>query len=120
MKILICEDNLILAMDLEMTIEEMGHVSVGSVTRSDDCLMRCGRDEPDMVIVDVDLDDGPTGAGLTKRLAAMGIPSVIISGQAEGLEAEDHAAAAVLAKPVAMTELQAALEPFTGEGCTEE
>ena len=109
MRILICEDNVIIAMELEMTIEDMGYVSAGNVSRSDDCLARCKDDGPDMVLVDVDLGDGPTGPALTKQLADLGIPSIIVSGQARSLDAEDHAADAVLTKPLIEAELREAL-----------
>lgn len=113
MKVLICEDNLIIAMDLEMTVEEMGYTPVGNVTRSDDCLARCKDNPPDIVLVDIDLDDGPTGPELTKTLSNLGIPSIIVSGQVDTLSADDHAANALLSKPVVPAELQAALRPHS-------
>ncbi|RYH01356.1 response regulator [Salipiger sp. IMCC34102] len=110
MDVLICEDNLIIAMDLEMTIEEMGHTCAGIVTRSDTCLAHCRQDPPDMVLVDVDLDDGPTGPGLTMELSDLGIPSIIISGQVGSLADDDHVAKALLSKPVPVATLKAALD----------
>ena len=106
MKILICEDNTIIAMDLEMVIEDLGHEVAGHVTRSDRCLMQCDREPPDLVLVDIDLADGPTGLDLTRRLADMDIPSVIVSGQTAALQPGDHAAMSVLSKPVAVAELE--------------
>ena len=109
MRILICEDNPVIALDLEMTLEEMGHEAAGHVTRSDKCLAHCRAAPPDLVLVDIDLADGPMGPGLTVQLADMGIPSVIVSGQTDELAAEDHAALRVLTKPVAASDLKAAL-----------
>ena len=99
MKILICEDNVIVAMNLEMMIEDLGHVSGGLVTSSVDCLRVCETEAPDLVLVDLDLVDGPTGLGLVDRLNEIGIPSIIVSGQAETL-GDDHGAFRALVKPV--------------------
>ena len=112
MNVLICEDNVIIALELEITIEAMGHAVSGHVTRSDDCVAQCEANPPDLVIVDLDLDDGPTGAALTKTLADMGIPSVIVSGQTGTLRPEDHAALRVIGKPADAAELKAALDAY--------
>jgi CheY-like chemotaxis protein len=110
MKIVICEDNVMIAMDLEMIVEDLGHTDVGHATRSDTCLAMCREVEPDLVLVDVDLVDGPTGPDLTKRLAEMGIPSVIVSGQTNGLSPDDHAAGALLQKPFVESDLAGAID----------
>lgn len=110
MRILICEDNLVIAMDLEMIVEDMGHASAGLATTSAECLALCRAQAPDLVLVDLDLADGPTGPGLTRDLAAMGIESVIVSGQTEALVAGEHAARAVVGKPVDEAALRAAIE----------
>jgi CheY-like chemotaxis protein len=110
MNIFICEDNVMIGMELEMTVEDLGHVAVGHAARSDTCLAACHELLPDLVLVDVDLVDGPTGPDLTKRLAEMGIPSVIVSGQTDRIGPDDHAAAAMLQKPVVVRDLAEAID----------
>ena len=114
MKILICEDNPIIAMDLGMAIERMGHEATGYVTRSDRCLDRCREDPPELVLVDIDLADGATGPSLTKNLTELKILSVIVSGQTDSLRPSDHDALAVVEKPFAYKELEDVLERARG------
>ena len=114
MKILICEDNPIIAMELGMTIEKMGHVASGYVTRSDRCMDRCRQNPPELVLVDIDLADGATGPALTKSLKELNILSVIVSGQTDSLRPSDHDALAVVEKPFVYEELRDVLERIGG------
>lgn len=102
MNILICEDDPIIAMDLAWTLEDLGHKVLGTVASSAHCLSRCagGRPDPvpDLVTVDLTLLDGRTGLGLVEALAGLGIPSIIVSGEAR-LVPQPTAARAVLEKP---------------------
>lgn len=98
MKILICEDNVIVAMNLEMAIEDAGHVSQGFVPTAAACRDKVKTRRPDLVLVDLDLADGPTGAALVDWLADIGIPSIVVSGQADQVPVPR--AVAALAKPV--------------------
>lgn len=107
--ILACEDNPVLAMHLELIVEDAGHRHLGVVGSMRDALARCAAEPPDLVLVDLSLDDGFTGAELTRRLAETGIPSIIVSGQVATLD-EPHAASAVIEKPVRAARLVAAME----------
>ena len=113
MKILICEDNVIVAMSLEMAIEDAGHRSLGFVSSSADCRAKVAKSRPDLVLVDLDLADGPTGPALVEHLADLGIPSIVVSGQAE--TAPVDRAAACLSKPVTDARLVRAIAGVTAE-----
>lgn len=113
--ILVCEDNPVLAMHLELIIEDAGHRPLGVAGSMRDALARCAAEPPDLVLVDLNLDDGFTGAELTWRLAEAGVPSIIVSGQIAMLE-EPHAAAAVVEKPIRAAQLVAAMKRVLGGG----
>ena len=98
MNILICEDDPVIAMDLAWTLEELGHVVMGTVTSAVQCLTRCAISRPDLVTVDLTLTDGRTGLGLVDTLAQLGIPSIIVSGEAR-LVPQPTRARAVVEKP---------------------
>ncbi|SFC97270.1 response regulator [Tropicimonas isoalkanivorans] len=110
MKIMICEDNIVIAMSIEMLLEDSGFESAGIVTTRTACLQECDANRPDMVLVDLDLADGPTGVALVRDLHARGIPSIIVSGQTSVIDLSGSPAVAVLEKPFHDAALIALLE----------
>ena len=108
MKILICEDNPVIALDLEIMLEEIGHEVCGAVGSSAECLALVAVARPDLVTVDLDLADGPPGLRLVRFLHERGIGSIIVSGQVSCLN-EPHPASAVIPKPVDEARLASAL-----------
>ena len=105
MKILVCEDNVVLALDLQDQVQEAGHECLGFVTRASACMEFVARSRPDIVLVDLTLADGRTGPALIEQLNETGIRSIVISGELSFLP-PDHSAAAVLAKPLKSGDLQ--------------
>lgn len=99
MNILICEDQKLIAMDLEEMLSAQGHRIEGTVDSACDCLERCAENPPDLVVTDLNLADGPTGLDLVDALAEQGIPTVIVSSEA-GSVPGNSPAKAVLEKPV--------------------
>ena len=108
MRVLICEDNILLALELEFILADLGHEAVGKAVRSTDCFAKAEALRPDVVLVDLNLADGRTGPGLVRRLLVEGIPAVIVSGEV-GFLPSDHGAVAVLDKPVDTRALAAIL-----------
>lgn len=62
LKILIVEDEVILAVELEHVLQEIGHRVVGHAVASRDAVELAAREAPDLALIDVHLFDGPTGA----------------------------------------------------------
>jgi CheY-like chemotaxis protein len=110
MKVMICEDNIVIAMSIEMLLEDSGFESAGIVTTRTGCLQACETNRPDMVLVDLDLSDGPTGVALVKDLDERGIPAIIVSGQTSVIDLSGSPAVAVLEKPFHDAALIALLE----------
>lgn len=122
MRILVCEDNFVIALDLQTAVEDLGHVCCGISSRSDECLALCAQERPDLVLVDIDLADGPTGLDLVEDLTRQGIPSIVVSGQTARLggETASSSARAVLPKPVSKARLRREIDALDrcAEGCS--
>lgn len=113
MKIFICEDNALIALMLEDLVEDLGHQACGIADRYDTALAGSLDEGAELVLVDLDLADGPTGLDLVDALAARGLPAIVVSGQADGIDRE-HRAVAVMRKPVerqALGRVIAGVEP---------
>ncbi len=108
MRILLCEDNPLIAMDMQWVLSDLGHVVEGIVTTAKACRKRVVRQPPDLVFVDFNLADGRTGLGLVEDLTQMGLPSIIVSGEAK-LVPPTSSARAVLMKPFSDRQLAYAI-----------
>jgi CheY-like chemotaxis protein len=108
MKILVVEDNAMIAMDHEMLIQDLGHDCVGIAANSAKALEVARSEAPDVALVDLGLADGWTGPPLVEELHRMGIASIVVSGQVEDYQAPEHVLS-VLAKPLRIDLLAAAL-----------
>ena len=69
LKILIVEDEVILAVELEHVLQEMGHRVVGHAVASRDAVELAAREAPDLALIDMHLSDGPTGAEAARIMA---------------------------------------------------
>ena len=112
LKVLVCEDNPLIALDLYEQVRAAGHECVGIGSVSTQCLLDAARSRPDVVLVDLNLADGRTGPQLVERLADIDIPSIVISGEVRFLP-EGHRAFAVIEKPLRTSELTAALSEIS-------
>ena len=113
MRVLVCEDNPIIAMELEYLLEAAGHTVVGIAPRSTTAIAAARDHHPDAALVDLGLADGRTGIRVAGELRRLGIPYLIVSGEL-GFLPENHGAAALLEKPVSGPVLLEALEERIG------
>jgi DNA-binding response OmpR family regulator len=67
-RILIVEDEALIALDLSYSLEAMGHEVVGAVADSREAL-KIAREGIDLALVDLNLRDGPTGPRLGEVLS---------------------------------------------------
>lgn len=70
LRILIVEDQAILAMELEHVLSDAGHVVVGCAMDQVEALSLAAHSPPDVALVDVNLRDGPTGPDVARALVA--------------------------------------------------
>lgn len=77
MRVLILEDDPLTALDLQLVVEEAGHIVVGVCETLAEAALRLG-EGLDFAFLDVDLPDGKS-FGLAKRLDAGRIPFAFVS-----------------------------------------
>lgn len=79
-RVIICEDDPILSLDLEMTIQDAGGHVVGTFARAEDALKCAERERPEVAFIDLNLADGATGVSVATEMDKLGCKVVIISG----------------------------------------
>ena len=79
-RILIVEDEMIIALDLENLVTELGHTVVGIATTREEAVRLATEQEPDLVLCDIQLADGSSGVdAATDILHSMSIPVIFIT-----------------------------------------
>ncbi len=66
--VLIVEDEMLLAIELEYLVEEVGCHSLGCAMSSDEAVDLAEKLHPDLALVDVHLADGPTGVEVARKI----------------------------------------------------
>lgn len=100
LRILLVEDEFLIALDLEEILQDAGHAVVGIASTAADAF-RIARDmSPDLAFVDFDLFDGRSGLHIAKTFAQSGgpLPVFITANPAAG---SFEAGAGLIAKPFA-------------------
>ncbi len=97
-RILIVEDEMLVAMDLECVLEELGHEPVGIVPDLQSAEEFF--DTPlDLALVDLNLRDGCTGPQIGARLGAQGVSVVFVTANPGLLTGNVVGAIGVITKP---------------------
>ena len=99
MRVLIVEDEMLLAMDLETLIAEQGCAVIGPAPTVDRALALLEQERPDAAILDANLD-GTSAAPVAAALKAQGVPFVLASGYATDCLQPELREAPRVAKPV--------------------
>ncbi|HEY0919945.1 response regulator [Devosia sp.] len=105
MRVLILEDEVLLALEAAETLEEIGAVVIGPAYRIDTAMALLDAERPDAALLDVNIN-GATSAKVAQRLRDENIPFVLATGYANqsGISGE----AAIIDKPYDRAQLQAA------------
>lgn len=107
-KVLVVEDEIFVAIEIESVVQELGHRPIGIAADSRRAL-ELGK-EADLAFVDLNLMDGPTGIELGRRLADSGVTVLYMTANPSQLGAGVPGAIGVLPKPVNERELRSAVE----------
>ena len=67
-RILIIEDEALVAMELRFMLEDLGHEVVGTAADAKSARMLVAETDIDLALVDIHLSDGPTGIALGREL----------------------------------------------------
>lgn len=119
-RILIIEDEALVAMELRFVLEDLGHkvVGVAATSRSAQDLAR--ENDIDLALVDIHLSDGPTGISLGRELGEdMGVTVLFMTANPGMVRNGVAGAIGVLSKPTdeeaVQTAVDYALRRRTGE-----
>lgn len=100
LRILIVEDEILIALELESLLQDAGHEVVGIAASSDEALALGADLGPDLAFVDIHLADGPTGVEAARRLAReRGITVLFMTANAKRIPDDFAEAHGVIAKP---------------------
>lgn len=107
-RVLVVEDEFLVAMTLQDCLEEWGYEVVGPSGRLEDALALVEAEAVDAAIIDVNLA-GQTIFPLAARLKAKGIPFVLTTGYERSVIPDEFKDAPWLQKPVREAELREAV-----------
>jgi DNA-binding response OmpR family regulator len=109
LKIMIVEDEMLLAMELESEVELAGHQVTGIAMSSSQAKELISTSRPDFAFVDIHLMDGPTGVDVGRELAAADIPYIFVSGNIKKIPEDFAGALGAIEKPYTMNGMKNAL-----------
>ena len=113
-RVLIVEDELMVAMLVEAMVEDLGHEVVGPAMTLDRALQLAREGQFDCAILDMNLGDGVMSTPVAAALAARGIPFLFATGY-DSKGAVGPFDAAVLRKPFLAAELDRALRAMSAD-----
>ena len=110
LKVLIVEDEALLAVELGFLVQEAGMVEVGHAMDSAHAVQLAERHAPDLALVDVHLADGPTGVDAAREIAAHhGAVVLFMTANVKRLPEDLAGACGVIAKPYSDRSVRRAL-----------
>ncbi len=104
-RVLIVEDEMIIALEIEETLLGLGIQVIGPASRLDTALQLAAEPAIDAAILDVNIRGGNTYP-IADMLAERGIPFVFCSGYSDWALAERHRSRPRLAKPYSSKDLE--------------
>lgn len=114
--ILIIEDDLSLALQIEMMIVDLGYKFLGNPRSSTEALEAIAREKPDLIITDINIKGEIDGVTLIENIGLKNTPVIYITGfedQAHFNRAKKTPHSAYLIKPFHLLSLRSAIEKST-------
>ena len=106
--VLVVEDNSIVGLDLQLTLEGFGYRVLGPASSNEEVLAMLAQERrPDVAVVDLHLTDG-LATPVTEALSALGIPFMLLTGSDDD-DAALPGSAPQLGKPYALDALERAV-----------
>jgi CheY-like chemotaxis protein len=99
LRILIVEDETLIALELESLLQDAGHEVVGIAASSQEAIALSSSHRPDLAFVDVHLADGPTGIEVARSLAGQGVTVLFMTANAKRIPEDYAGAQGIIAKP---------------------
>src|SRR3954453_16253176 len=115
LRILLVEDEILIAEDARIGLERMGYVVVGTAASGPDAVQQAGQLRPDLILMDVRLQGAMNGVEAARRIRSQAdIPIIYVTAHASVLASSENGDCACLAKPYSPTQLQAAIQAVLG------
>jgi CheY-like chemotaxis protein len=109
LKVLVAEDEALIALDLELTLRELGCIVLPATPSVAGALAILGTEQPDMALLDINLADG-SAVPVAEALATAGVPFAVMTGHDAGQIGEVVLRTApYLGKPYNLEDLHAML-----------
>ena len=99
LRVLIVEDEMFLAMNLESELEMLGQDVVGMAPDAESALALAASESPDLALVDVNLRDGLTGPQIAADLVKKHVLVVFVTGSAKLVPRDCAGALGIIEKP---------------------
>ncbi|MFC5344179.1 response regulator [Brevundimonas staleyi] len=109
-RILIIEDEALVAMELRFVLEDLGHDVVATAADAKSARWIAAENEIDLALVDIHLSDGPTGIDLGRDLAEHGVTVVFMTANPGMVREGVQGALGVLSKPTDERGVQTAVD----------
>ncbi len=109
MRILLVEDEVLIALEQRLYLESVGHEVIGPAATPTEAQALAIAAAPDLALVDVHLAQGSCGIDAARLLAACGIPCLYITAFREEVQAGRAAGLGFLTKPFSESALLAAV-----------
>jgi CheY-like chemotaxis protein len=97
-RVLVVEDDVLIAMDLEALLESVGCTVLGPVSSESAALDLIDSDSPDLALLDINLNGG-NAFGIADKLAAKKIPFAFLTGHSKKFLPAAHSVRPVFSKP---------------------
>ena len=118
-RILVIEDNAVVALDLQRILREAGYRVVGPASSLSDAERLIARGPIDCALLDIDLEAG-RAAAMADRLDRAGIPFVFVTSDSRRDLPDKHAGRPVVAKPCTKDRVLEAVKRAMSAGADEE
>ena len=114
LRVLIVEDEALVAAELEWLVVDCGHQAVGSAAAGDEAQSLSADLRPDLALVDVNLLDGATGVDAARTMIARGVNVIFMTANPKQVPADFPGALGILAKPYTPAAVMQALAYAVG------
>jgi len=100
LRLLVAEDEAIIALSLVDILRDAGHAVAGVASTAEEAITLAARHKPDLALLDVSLARGSDGRTAAKHLQDdMGIPSILVTAHLGTKEAKATGALGLVSKP---------------------
>jgi CheY-like chemotaxis protein len=113
-RVLVMEDDGLIAMHLCDILDELGYVVVGPIRTVEDALAAIENQPVDMALLDVNLGNGKTSYPVADKLACLGVPFAFSTGYGEKSLDKRFFDQRVISKPVTDANLRKLLRELQG------